>query len=349
MDAAAPSRMPDLSPLDGARILLAEDNANNREVALDFLAAARMQVDVAAHGGEAVKMVQANDYDLVLMDLQMPEVDGLSAARRIRAVPRLHHLPLIAMTAHAMAGDREQSLGAGMNDHVTKPIDPERLFNVLLKWIDPARLAGRRLPAALPPIGGVDWQLALVQVDQQRPRLEKRIRSFLHEYQQAPQIVRDALGGGHDETSYCRLQNLAHNLKSSAAYVGAVELSAVAGTVEQALRAGQHERIGVLAPGLLAVLDTVLAGLATVAAGRAAAADARGLVDQLEACLRSGDTRAEEALFDLQALLAGSQHAGMLAAIARAVASVEYHAALAPLAVLAQALDTNLEKANEPG
>ncbi len=140
--------MADLPRLDGARILLAEDNANNREVALDFMAAARMQVDVAFNGLEAVRMAREGDYDLVLMDIQMPELDGLGAARAIRQESRLRPLPIVAMTAHAMASDRALSRLAGMNDHVTKPIDPDLLFCTLLKWIDPARLRGRATPAA---------------------------------------------------------------------------------------------------------------------------------------------------------------------------------------------------------
>jgi two-component system sensor histidine kinase/response regulator len=324
-----------------------------------------MQVDVAVHGGEAVRMVQAAEYDLVLMDLQMPVLDGLSAARQIRAIAHLHNLPMIAMTAHAMAGDREQSLAAGMNDHVTKPIDPELLFGVLLKWIDPTRLEGRRLPptaappaatevasepAPLPAIAGVDWQFALAQVDLQRSRLQKRLRSFLREYWGAPQIVRTALAGGPAEVSYARLQNLAHNLKSGAAYVGAVDLAVQAGEVEQALRDGQHERLGEMGTELIATLDAVLAGLVAVAAGRDLPADdAHRLIGRLEACLRAGDARAEEALFELQTLLAGSEYDSALAAIAQAVDDIEYQAALGPLAELASALDMNQERTHEPG
>ena len=84
------------------------------------------------------------------MDIQMPEVDGLSATRRIRAIGAFAALPIVAMTAHAMAGDRERSLAAGMNDHIAKPIDPDLLFRTLLAWIDPARLAARTAPPRRP-------------------------------------------------------------------------------------------------------------------------------------------------------------------------------------------------------
>ena len=271
-------RVPDLSGLNGARILLVEDNANNREVALDFLAAAAMQVDVAMHGVDAVRMVREHDYDLVLMDIAMPDIDGLAATRKIRALGHRNEVPIVAMTAHAMAGDREQSLAAGMNDHVTKPIDPEHLFRTLLKWIDPARLAGRRavenaraavagadgMPA---PVPGIEWDKALADVDGSLPRLHKRLRSFLREYARAPQVVRDAVASGR----YDALERLAHNLKSSAVYVGASALSAMSNTVEQALRAGRSEQAAALAPELIELLDTLLAALADV---RAQPADA---------------------------------------------------------------------------
>ncbi|EKU79909.1 hybrid sensor histidine kinase/response regulator [Massilia timonae] len=354
VDDGADERMPphimaDLPRLDGARILLAEDNANNREVALDFMAAARMQVDVAFNGVEAVRMAREGDYDLVLMDIQMPELDGHAAARAIRQDPRLRALPIVAMTAHAMASDREQSRLAGMNDHVTKPIDPDLLFCTLLKWIDPARLVGRpiahvpqaapALPAttarALPAVPGIDWGLALDNVDGQRSRLEKRAGSFVREYGNAPEILREALNGG----DHARMQSLAHNLKSSAAYIGAFALSAAAGRLDQDLRAGLHERIGVQVPALIAAAEPVLAGLAQVAtAGRPQPADPQALAEvcaRLEAWLRADDARAEDALDQLEALLAGGPYAQDLAPLRRAIDEVEYGAALAPLARLA--------------
>ena len=358
--------MADLPRLDGARILLAEDNANNREVALDFMAAARMQVDVAFNGLEAVRMAREGDYDLVLMDIQMPEMDGLTATREIRQDPRLRELPVVAMTAHALASDRALSRLAGMNDHVTKPIDPDLLFCTLLKWIDPARLEGRPLPpashapapaasardlaagagASLPTVPGIDWRLALDNVDGQRLRLEKRAGSFVREYASAPRILREALAAGDQP----RLQALAHNLKSSAAYVGAFELAGAAGRLEQDLRDGQPDRLGVQVAALVAAAETVLAGLAQVAAASlptpADPATLAAVVARLEGYLRSDDARAEDALAQLEALLAASMDANLydapLDGVRRAVAEIEYAAALAPLASLAAQLDLSL-------
>jgi CheY-like chemotaxis protein len=343
----------DLAPLNGARILLVDDNANNREVARDFLAAARVHVDSAIHGVQAVTMVQEGDYDLVLMDIQMHEMDGLTATRRIRALGTYDKLPIVAMTAHAMMGDREKSLAAGMNDHITKPIDPALLFAALLKWIDPARLEGRQVPVApdmpapprlrrraapLPEIIGVNWQVALDGVGGLQPRLFKRIRSFIGEYGNASGQIDAALGAGRLD----QLQAMAHNLKSNAAYLGAEGLAALASTLEHELRAGRTAQIGEMAADLVHAIDTVLAGLAKVI-GHAEArthdqAGVAQVMQQLADLLSRDDARAEDVLSELEALLAGGVHDAALAAIARAVEDIEYRAAMAPLAALARDL-----------
>jgi two-component system sensor histidine kinase/response regulator len=357
--AQTPADANKLVRLDGARILLVDDNANNREVALDFLAAARMRVDVATGGLEAVEMASKGDYDLVLMDIQMHEVDGLSATRRIRALPQCAQLPVIAMTAHAMAGDRDKSLAAGMNDHVVKPIDPGLLFHTLLKWIPPARLVGRSVPAAsveegqshdagLAPVRGIDWQRALASAGGQPARLHKRIAGFVQEYRNAPQAMRDALAGG----DYAPLASLAHNLKSGAAYIGATPLAALAGSLEGELRAGGHARVPLLVPDLILALEGVLAGLArlalpaaaaTPAAAGATAADVRTLAAQLEAYLRDGDARADDVLAALRAALPQADHAAALGALAQAIDDLEYEAALGRLAALVRALGFETE------
>ena len=120
----------------GTRVLLVEDNEINQEVAIGLLEDAAIQVDLAENGEIAVRMVQENDYDAVLMDMQMPVMDGIAATQAIRSDHRFKHLPIIAMTANARAADREKCLEAGMNDHIGKPIDPDQLFSVLLRWAE---------------------------------------------------------------------------------------------------------------------------------------------------------------------------------------------------------------------
>ncbi|MDR2762125.1 MAG: response regulator [Planctomycetaceae bacterium] len=119
----------------GARVLIAEDNRVNQMVLSELLRSKGCRVDIAENGKEAVEMVERTNYEIVFMDIQMPEMDGIAAVKLIRQEDRFSKLPIIALTAHAMSGDRELSIEAGMNDHLTKPIDPEKLYKTLAKWI----------------------------------------------------------------------------------------------------------------------------------------------------------------------------------------------------------------------
>ncbi|MBF0428415.1 MAG: response regulator [Magnetococcales bacterium] len=121
--------------IGGARILLAEDNHVNQQVAQEMLENVGIIMKVAQNGREAISMAEAEPFDVILMDIQMPEMDGLTATRQLRSNPKFKTLPIIAMTAHAMSGDREKSLEAGMNDHITKPIDMNQLYDTLMKWL----------------------------------------------------------------------------------------------------------------------------------------------------------------------------------------------------------------------
>ncbi|MDR1955448.1 MAG: response regulator [Treponema sp.] len=119
----------------GAHVLLVEDNEINQIMASELLIMEGFKVDIASNGREAVEMVAQHDYDIVLMDIQMPEMDGLTATRLIRQ--RANTIPILALTAHALAFDREKSLAAGMNDHITKPIDHRLLFRAMARWVHP--------------------------------------------------------------------------------------------------------------------------------------------------------------------------------------------------------------------
>jgi CheY-like chemotaxis protein len=138
----------ELSAISGARVLLVEDNEINQQVASEILQGAGFNVTVANNGKEGVDAATKNQYDAILMDIQMPVMDGYNAAHEIRNLKsEIRNVPIIAMTAHAMAGDEQKSIKAGMNDHVTKPIDPGQLFAALQKWVKP----GEKIIECQPP------------------------------------------------------------------------------------------------------------------------------------------------------------------------------------------------------
>ena len=119
----------------GARILLAEDEPINQEVSRELLEDVGLVVDLAEDGVQAVEMARNSGYALILMDMQMPNLNGLDATRAIRVLPGHTHTPILAMTANAFDEDRQRCIEAGMNDHVPKPVDPDKLFEILLKWL----------------------------------------------------------------------------------------------------------------------------------------------------------------------------------------------------------------------
>ncbi len=137
-----------LVAIKGARILLVEDNELNQEVAAELLVDAGFIVDLAENGAIAVNNVKQATYDIVLMDMQMPVMDGVTAAREIRKLPQFAELPIIAMTANAMEGDRQRCLEAGMNDHIAKPVEPDDLWKVLVKWVKTRHAVDETVPEA---------------------------------------------------------------------------------------------------------------------------------------------------------------------------------------------------------
>ena len=176
----------------GIRVLLVEDNEVNQQVATELLESAGATVTIANHGGEAVKLLieddQANSFDVVLMDLQMPEMDGYIATGLLRNDLRFQNLPIIAMTAHALVEERQRCLDAGMNDHVSKPISPDALFDTLLRWVKPKPksasepLTGSPKQAVevfLPHIAGIEVEDGLARVTATGSSIATFCRSLL--------------------------------------------------------------------------------------------------------------------------------------------------------------------------
>jgi two-component system sensor histidine kinase/response regulator len=230
--------------LSGLRALLAEDNAINQQIAVELLEGVGVSVDVANNGREAVEklLATADDvpYDLVLMDLQMPEMDGYQATARIRAEPRLAELPIVAMTAHAMAEERDRCLAAGMQAHITKPIDPELLYRTLMQFYRPgqavavsAKTANHSSPPdALREVAGLDVVDGLRRVAGNVKLYRSLLRQFAE--QQADAISK--VSGSVERQDFTLAERLMHTLKGVSGNLGAKTTSGLAAELEISLR-----------------------------------------------------------------------------------------------------------------
>ncbi|RSL15628.1 two-component system sensor histidine kinase/response regulator [Edaphobacter aggregans] len=238
-----------LDRLHGVRVLLVEDNELNREVAMGLLGAAHMSVDIAENGKVAVQMVSEHDYDLVLMDMQMPVMDGIAATKAIRSDQRFRGLPIIAMTANAMDADRELCRQAGMNDHVSKPIDPDAMFATLVHWAKPRRVLSSEPPgkkvetafsqniADIPEIEGIDIKDGLKRVGGNGQLYRGLIVKFAEKHNDSGVLVKAALQSGDRELA----QRIAHTVKGVAGNIGIKRVQFAAEKLEKAIRENDSE------------------------------------------------------------------------------------------------------------
>jgi two-component system sensor histidine kinase/response regulator len=348
----------------GARLLVAEDNEVNQQVAREILESAGLVVDIANNGREAVEKTRSNPYDAVLMDIQMPGLDGLQATEELRRDGRFGDLPIIAMTAHAMARDREESLKAGMNDHVTKPIDPDALFAVLLRWIKPgerkvaetplATQSGARMqpaPARLGPdeLSGIDRDTGLRRVAGNETLYRKLLLDFHRDYAISVERIRAAIA----EAGLTDAERQVHTLKGVAGNIGAMDLHRASVELDSALRVGDLEKAGMLLSDVERELSVVIQGLEPLAQQAATAraevevsADAsRDVVHrpaletslrELADLVRKNNPDAENALEPVLAALRGSR-GKEVERIAQALDMFDFRAATKALSTLADA------------
>ncbi|WP_438833881.1 response regulator [Aeromonas oralensis] len=231
---------------DGLRILLAEDNELNQQVALELLRAVGADVSIAGNGAIALEMVAQTHYDLILMDMQMPVMDGLAATRLLREREDVgQHTPILAMTANVMAGDRERCLAAGMDDHIAKPIDPDRLYAALQRWatsfsreVNGTLTASRASPATslLPQLQaiGLNAEPALQRLMHNWEWYRDLLQRFARQGSQPMEILLAALQANDREEAHRQ----AHTLKGIAATLGAGSLQDVSARLESALARG---------------------------------------------------------------------------------------------------------------
>ena len=253
----------------GDRLLLVEDNEVNREVALELLQAVDLAADVATDGLQALAMASAHDYDLVLMDVHMPHMDGLDATRAIRALPGWQGRPIVAMTANAFGDDLRRCEAAGMNHVVTKPVDPAALYAALAKWLPPQQVDAGAAPLpphgapadhpTLPELPGIDTRQGLACCGGHIAVYLKVLRLFRDG---AVRTLPADFHAAHMSGDWVLATRLAHTTRGASASIGAADLAALTGRLEQAAAICETGAIKALEQALEDELGRVLAGLA---------------------------------------------------------------------------------------
>jgi signal transduction histidine kinase/DNA-binding NarL/FixJ family response regulator/HPt (histidine-containing phosphotransfer) domain-containing protein len=230
------------------RALVVEDHEINREIVVELLRQAGIKADIATNGIEAVEMVRASDYDILFMDIQMPEMDGFTATRKIRNLDRegVDRLPIMALSSHAIVGDREKSLAAGMNDHLTKPINPDVLEAVLLQWLpqekrtavvaDEPSLFTKQKIVFIPPSTDLDVEDGMNRVGGNRKLYLKLLRDFVAKYRETPTLLLLELRADQLEDAIHRI----HAIRGIAGNLGGKEVAAAAVELENDCRAAME-------------------------------------------------------------------------------------------------------------
>jgi len=249
-----------------SKLLLVEDNEINQQVAEAVLADVGFSLDIVENGLEALRAVQETDYDAVLMDIQMPVMDGLEAARRIRALGGGYaELPIIAMTAHALSGDADKSMAAGMNGHVTKPIDPAMLYQILARWVT-SEVAPLKLDQpdiietkeALPVLPGIDLVDGLQRMCGSWTAYKMILLGFRDAHADTAETLEQYIRQGE----WTDAQSLAHTIKGSGGNISAKGLYEIAASVEQSCRDEDADAAIAKIDSLKASFNEVITGLA---------------------------------------------------------------------------------------
>ncbi len=345
------SRQEDVRKLRGARVLLVEDNEINRELALELLVSNGLEVEVATNGEEALAILRNDSFDGVLMDCQMPVMDGYAATRRIRSEERFSDLPVIAMTANAMVGDREKVIEAGMNDHIAKPIRLADMFAVMARWIRPAggtaRQQGRLADATqegmdqvFPHLPGIDTAAGL-SVAQGNERLYKDLLLRFGEQQRDfEQGFLDALARDDVEL----MARAAHTLKGVAGNLGISGVQAAAEDLQLTCEANSGDIRAKLA-AVTDELNPVLHGLAVLeraaglSAGDSDTTEPAPLLRELHGFVLNGNVEAVACLEKLRIALNDDTP---LSELILAVEEYDFDAAVDALATLAENLGIEL-------
>jgi signal transduction histidine kinase/CheY-like chemotaxis protein len=336
----------------GIRVLLVEDNEMNQQVATELLESGGAIVTVANHGGEAVKILtegdQAPPFDVVFMDLQMPQMDGFTATKLLRRDPRLQKFPIIAMTAHALVEERQRCLDAGMNDHVSKPIDPDNLFATLLRWAKPRQKSAvesqtqpvKAKPSdeiLLPEIAGVNVADGLNRVAGNRRLYRDLLGQFSAKQRDAAAQISAALESGDSKLA----ERIAHTVKGVAGNLAIAEVQSAAQKVEKAIREG----LDITPPldGFATVLSTQVHAIEKALRESAPTQPDRVMhspfngeaasaaIARLKSLLEASDGDSEEAFRSLQDVVAGVVDKAHLDSLSASISDFDFEGALRKL------------------
>jgi CheY-like chemotaxis protein len=354
-----------LASLRGARVLLVEDNEDNMELALELLQSNGLEVITASHGKQALEMLETHTVDGVLMDIQMPIMDGYEATRAIRARPDWRELPVIAMTASTLTGDREKAIEAGMQDHISKPIDVDHMFNVLARWIKPARAqaveeaaqarsADVAAPDIIPPLDGIDTAQGLRRTQNNGVLYRKLLQRFADGQRDFVMRFTAAITAA----DWTLAQRELHTFKGLAGTIGAVQLHKLSEAMEarcaqmtsdpgeMAQLAAQLELVVMSIDGFLKTADEKALRSSTTdsAPERSNLADLSHVVDTLRRLLplvEAFDTAALDQLDAQASALSAAGHGTLLKGLKRALAAYDFDTAQT---LIQQFLHDNEEK-----
>ncbi|MBF0454324.1 MAG: response regulator [Magnetococcales bacterium] len=358
-----------LESIWGARVLLVEDNEINQQVAREILERERLWVEIASHGQEAVEAVRSSQspFDIVLMDVQMPVMDGYQATGAIRHLSSGATLPIVAMTANAMTGDREKSLAAGMNDHINKPIDVPELFSSLLQWIPPGErplpppLAGHfadqgatdsLLPAELP---GIDLVEGLKRVGGNQTLFAKLLIDFCTINRTLAPTLRQAISRGESQEA----RRILHGLSGTAGNLSARALFSTIAELHNGIKQRREEAVPTLLAQFEKELEQVFASgamvekmcqqpdqtQATLPSQEDSPLDREAITSllvHLFSCVRSNNLQAKREIPHLKSLLGGAPYQAEIQQLERSLDRLDYAAAQIPLKALAQRLELSL-------
>jgi len=340
----------------GQPLLVVEDNEMNQQLARELLETAGFQVEIAGNGAQALALIEKQVFALVFMDLQMPVMDGFEATKRLRADPRYNSLPIVAMTANAMAGDRERCLAAGMNDHISKPIDLNQLFSILRYWLqvdieEDESVSDDGFPGidGLEGLDGLDLVDALARLGGNAQLLLKMLLQFRDGQSDILNKITAALEVG-DKTL---AERLAHTLKGLAGNIGATELQRLAGELEQAIEQDDPARCDLTLPKLGSRLQSLISVLKplkaipclssldeeAVDAGNSGSPEegvrnhevVKKLLLTLERQIHENDTAAQTTLLQIRQVIGSNAY---LDKIAKSVSQYDFEAALQALTKL---------------